>query len=341
MNMNKSNPFKICDNTEQIKIKYLQEEQFQEQMAHTAEPYLKKYRRCGRFASFDGTQVFYCMYVRAHAKGSIVISHGFSEFEEKYHEVIYYFLQAGYSVFFLEHRGHGRSQRTLSNMEKVYVESFAQYVRDLRIFIKKIVKPFQNEMILFAHSMGGAIGALYLERYSHDFKKAVLSAPMIQMNVSGLPYPAAMAIARICARCGFGKAYAAGQHGFSKKPNFERSSCLSMERYLYAHRMRLWKKRCRTSGATYAWVRAAANAAVSLQAEQNIKKIRIPVLLCAAGRDHMVDTDAICKFAGKLKNARLVWFSDAKHEIFNGKEPARLQFFEEIFSFLQETIIQS
>lgn len=319
--------------TKRIQIKYLQEEHFRQQMAHTVEPYLKKYRRCGRFASFDGTQVFYCTYVRNHAKGSIVISHGFSEFEEKYHEVIFYFLQAGYSVFILEHRGHGRSQRMLSNSEKVYVESFAQYVRDLRMFVNKIVKPYQNEMILFAHSMGGAVGALYLERYPGDFQKAVLSAPMVQMKVSGLPYPVAMAIARICAGCGFKKAYAAGQHGFIKKPDFEHSSCLSMERYLYAHRFRLQKKRCRTSGATYAWVRAAGNAAVYLQAEENIKKIDIPVLVCAAGKDHMVDTDEICRFAGKLKHARLVWFLDAKHEIFYAKERTRLQFFDEVLSF--------
>ncbi len=321
--------------TQRIKIKYLQEDAFKEQMEQTAEPYLKKYRRCGRLASFDGTQLFYCMYVQQQAKGSIVISHGFSEFEEKYHEVIFYFLQAGYSVFFLEHRGHGRSQRVLSNMGKVYVQSFAHYVRDLRIFVNTIVRPFENEMILFAHSMGGAIGALYLERYPDDFQKAVLSAPMIQMKVSGLPYPAAMAVAGICKKCGFGKAYAAGQHGFFKRPNFEHSSSLSMERYLYAHQIRLRKKRCRTSGATYAWVCAAGNAAIYLQAAQNIAKIQIPVLVCAAGRDHMVDTDEICRFASKLKNARLAWFLDAKHEIFHAKERERLQFFDEIFSFLQ------
>ena len=86
--------------------------------------------------------------------------------------MIYYFLQAGYSVFIAEHRGHGRSERRLSNMDKVYVESFAQYVRDLRIFVNKIVKRHQNEMILFAHSMGGAIGALYLQRYPGVFQKA-------------------------------------------------------------------------------------------------------------------------------------------------------------------------
>lgn len=322
--------------TEKINIEYVQETGFRERMEKVSETYLKKYRRRGRFTSYDGTRIFYVTYIRKNAKGNIVISHGFSEFAEKYDEMIYYFLQAGYSVFLAEHRGHGRSERRLSNMDKVYVESFAQYVRDLHIFVNKIVKPHQNEMILFAHSMGGAIGALYLQRYPGDFQKAILSAPMIQMKVRGLPYPAAMMIARICKCLGFGKAYAAGQHGFSMKPKFERSSCLSEERYLYAHGKRKANKRCRTNGACYSWVCAAQTAAVFVQASENIQKIDIPVLVFSAGRDHMVNTDEICRFAGKLKNARLVWFLDAKHEIFNAKERSSMQFFEEIFLFLLE-----
>lgn len=321
--------------TEKIRINYLQEEGFRKQMKQVVEPYLKKYRRHGRFESYDGTQIFYHTYIQEHAKGNIVISHGFSEFAEKYNEVVYTFLQAGYSVFLPEHRGHGRSQRSIRNPQKVYVKSFAQYVRDLHIFVHKIVKPDQNEMILFAHSMGGAIGVLYLERYPKDFQKAVLSAPMIQMRIGGLPYPAAIAIARICRVCGFGKAYAAGQRGFSGKPHLERSSCLSQERHLYAHAKRLRHPTYRTSGAVYSWVCAADTAAHVLQAQEQIRKIQIPVLVLAAGRDHMVDTDEICRFAGKLKYARLVWFLDAKHEIFNAKERARIQFYEEIFRFLR------
>ncbi len=320
--------------TEKIRIRYLPEEGFRKQMKQVAEPYLRKYRRLGRFESYDGTQIFYHSYVREHAKGSIVISHGFSEFAEKYNEVVYTFLQAGYSVFLPEHRGHGRSQRSIRNPEKVYADSFAPYVRDLRLFVHKIVKPFRNEMILFAHSMGGAIGALYLERYPDDFQKAVLSAPMIQMRIGGLPYPTAMAIARVCRMCGFGRAYAAGQRGFCAKPHLERSSCLSKERHLYAHTKRLLHPQCRTSGAVYSWVCAADTAAHVVQSYDQIKKVHIPVLVLAAGRDHMVDTDEICRFAAKLRHARLVWFLDAKHEIFNAKERDRMQFYEEIFRFL-------
>ena len=107
--------------TEKIKIEYVQEDGFRKQMKQVTETYLKKYRRCGRFSSYDGTGIYYRTYIRKKAKGNIVISHGFSEFAEKYDEMIYYFLQAGYSVFLAEHRGHGRSQRRLSNLSLIHI----------------------------------------------------------------------------------------------------------------------------------------------------------------------------------------------------------------------------
>lgn len=315
-------------------VHYLQEAGYRANMKKVVEPYLRRYRRCGSFTSFDGTQIFFVTYIQKNAKGSIVISHGFSEFAEKYNEMVFYFLQAGYSVFLPEHRGHGRSERKLRNLEKVYVKNFAEYVRDLHIFVKRFVMPCRNEMYLFAHSMGGGIGAVYLERYPDDFKKAVLSSPMIQMKVGGVPYPAAMVIAHIFRLCGLGRMYAAGQDGFKKKPDFEHSCCLSEERYLYAHEKRKKDRRSQTCGATYGWVSAAGAASVYMQDERCIRRIKIPVLVFAAGREHMVNTDEICRFAGKLRYARLVWSLNAKHEIFNAGERAMLQFYDEIFAFL-------
>lgn len=319
---------------EKIKINFLKEENYRSQMQHVVEPYLEKYRRRVRFTGFDGTRLSCCLYVQEHARGNIVISHGFSEFAEKYNELTYYFLQAGYSVFLLEHRGHGRSERKLKNPEKIYVRSFEEYVWDFHIFVKKVVDKYPNEKILFAHSMGGAIGALYLEKYPHDFQKAVLSSPMIRMSVAGVPYRTAMHIAHVCRAVGFGRAYAAGQHGFSSRESFEQSCCLSEERHMYAFEKRLKNREYQTSGGTYSWVCAASKAAKYVQDEENINRISIPVLIFAAGREHMVDTNAICKFAAKLHNARLVWVLNAKHEIFNAGESGRMQFYDELSAFI-------
>lgn len=320
---------------EGTKIAYLEETDYRKIMEQTVEPYLKKYRKCGWFSGYDGARISYCAYVKKDAKANIVISHGFTEFIEKYNEIIYYFLQAGYSVFMPEHRGHGRSERGIKNLEKIHVESFEQYVWDFRVFMNKKVKPLRMDNILFAHSMGGAIGSLYLEKYPDDFKKAILSTPMIQMRVGKMPYHTAMRIASLCKLCGFGKAYAAGQHGFERRDSFEKSCCLSKERYLYAEQLRFGCRMYQTNGADYDWVCAAERAARYVQDKKNIARIEIPVLVFVAGKDHMVDNGKICKFTGKLHDPKLVWIQKAKHEIFNAGQQEREQFFDEIFAFLQ------
>lgn len=320
-------------------ITYLPETNYRKIMENTVEPYLNKHCKKGWYTGYDGVRLFYCAYVKEGAKGNIVISHGFTEFAEKYNEIVYYFLKAGYSVFLPEHRGHGRSEREIKNLEKIHVKSFEQYVWDFRVFMNKIVKPLHKDNFLFAHSMGGAIGSLYLEKYPDDFKKAVLSTPMIQMRVGKHPYHTAMWIASLCKLCGFGKAYAAGQCGFTGRDNFETSCYLSKERYLYAEQKRLNCRMYQTNGADYDWVCAAARAAKYVQNKKNIKKVDIPVLVFAAGKDHMVDNGKICKFTGKLLKARLVWVQNAKHEISNAMQQEREQFFNEIFKFLNNPVV--
>ena len=39
-----------------------------------------------------------------------------------------------------------------------------------------------KKMVLYAHSMGGAIGALVLEQYPELFDCAVLTSPMLKMK---------------------------------------------------------------------------------------------------------------------------------------------------------------
>ena len=61
-------------------------------------------------------------------RGAIVISHGFTEFAEKYDELVWYFLLAGYSVCVLEHRGHGKSARDVDNRCMVWIDDWQRYV---------------------------------------------------------------------------------------------------------------------------------------------------------------------------------------------------------------------
>ena len=313
----------------------LGEDEFKRAMKLEAEPYLRNYEMDGYIYSYDDAAIFYRAYRMPQAKAVIVISHGFCEFAEKYKEVIYYFLKQGYSVYIPEHRGHGYSDRFVADGEKVYIEDFEQYVMDFHFFMKKVIEPFEERKILFCHSMGGAIGVRYLEEFPLMFDAAVLSAPMLGMNIGKYPKWLAKMTADFFCAIGKGEKYAAGQSGFSDRPSFETSSCISKERYLYVYNMRLKNVNYQTCGGTYAWVKAGMKAVSQLQKKNNRKKIQIPLLIFLAEWDDMVDNRAIRNFAKKVKTAELVEVKGSKHEIFNADEEVRKRYYNKIFAFFE------
>ena len=317
------------------KTSILGEDDYRRRMKLDVEPYLRSYETDGYVESYDKTAIYYRTYCIPQAKAGIVISHGFCEFAEKYTEVIYYFLKNGYSVYIPEHRGHGYSDRPVADGEKVHIEDYEQYVQDFHYFIKKVVEPKEEKIILFCHSMGGAIGVRYLEEFPLTFDAAILSAPMLGINTGKYPKWLAKLAADFFCLIGKGTRYAAGQGGFLDRPSFETSSCLSKDRYMYVYNMRLGNINYQTYGGTYAWVKAGFQAVRKLQKQKKINNITIPILVFEAGYDHMVDNHAIEKFVKKAKNASLVKIQDSRHEIFNAGWQVRDSYYKQIFLFLK------
>ena len=136
---------------------------------------LNRMRNSGTFKGENFANIYYEKYIVEESDKAIVICHGFSECIEKYHEIIYYFLNEGFSVYIMEHRGHGRSGcLSKSCNTQVEVESFDYYVKDLKTFLNEIVlkdKRFNNNLYLkksidIKHNnksllLASSLGALY------------------------------------------------------------------------------------------------------------------------------------------------------------------------------------
>ncbi|NKF52558.1 alpha/beta fold hydrolase [Shewanella sp. WXL01] len=115
---------------------------------------------------------------------AIVISNGRVESYIKYRELMYDLYQQGYSVYAIDHRGQGLSQRQTSNPHQGFVANFDDYVDDLELFVEQVVLPQQHEQLyLLAHSMGSAIATLLLQRQPNWFNSAVFSAPMFGIKL--------------------------------------------------------------------------------------------------------------------------------------------------------------
>ncbi|MDO5703081.1 MAG: alpha/beta hydrolase [Lachnospiraceae bacterium] len=149
------------------------------------------------FNSFDGAELSARFAVNPESIGSVIFVHGFTEFTEKYTEMLYYFYNEGYSVFMYDQRGHGHSARFVEEDYLVHIDTFDTYVKDLDFFISRLVlhETPGGPFYLFAHSMGGCIAALYLEHRPDFFRKAILSSPMLRMTFGSIPTFAGKAMA--------------------------------------------------------------------------------------------------------------------------------------------------
>lgn len=317
---------------------FIGEEDYKEQMLQKVLPFLDKNRRTGCFKSFDGKKIFYEAYEHSQEKATIVMSHGFCEFTKKFEEVIFYFLQEGYSVYIHDHRGHGYSQRSVSDRGKVHQQSYADYVQDLHVLITEVVlkEKKDRKLILYGHSMGGAIGALYLEVHPEVFTCAVLSSPMLQIDFGKTPSIIAWWVMLFKKLTHAEEEYVSGHGAFDGIPLFETSSCLSKARYDDIFSKRVQDENYQTYGASCGWTLASIRAVRKIK--KYAKQIKVPILLFQAGKDTTVKSGGQNKFASKSRNTRLVVIAESKHEIYNADSIIRKEYYAKIFTFFEKEL---
>lgn len=286
--------------------------------------------------SVKSQRLYYESYCPSNPIGAIVISHGFCESAEKYKEVIYYFAKAGYQVYLAEHRGHARSLRETDHPNMVHVLRFTDYVDDLHTFIRKVVVPSAKglPLYLYAHSMGGAIGALYLETYPDIFRKAILTAPMLGISMGPIPAPCVRAFGRIMVSLHKENTYSPGQHAFYPGEKFEDSCSANYERFQYYQVKKEANPLFQNSGSSYGWGYQALNACHFITQKRNCQKITVPVLVFRSAHDALVKASSIRRFVKNTPFARLITIDQSRHEIYNSSALVLEDYYREIFAFL-------
>lgn len=316
----------------------IEDEVYCEQMQNIVEPYLNQIKKTGCYEREKGKYLYYENYMAKDAVGTVIIAHGFTESVEKYKEVIFYFLKEHYNVFILDHRGHGKSVRELKNSDfsLTHVNDFDDYVEDFRGFIEEIAVSqagTQLPFYIFAHSMGGAISARYLQMYPGRIAKAVLTAPMLDIKL-GMPPVRAEAISCYMVKTGRGEDYITGQTPFSSKYSFEKSSCSSRERYEYYFNKKLSCPELQNSAGSYSWLFESLKAVKKIEKEK--RKIQIPLCIFTAEYDDLVSRRGQIDLAEKTPDSRLILVEDTKHEIYMAPARIQRQYWRYIFAFLRE-----
>lgn len=295
------------------KLNFISEDNFSKTMTQTVEPFIKSIKTSGYFLGQNHKNIYYETFKVNNSKGSIVLIHGFTESIEKFYELIYYFTTEGYDVYALEHRGHSHSDK-FTDKSEIYVDNYNYYIEDIKTFIDTVVPKSQN-LYMFAHSMGGGIGTLFLERYPDYFQKAILNTPMLQINFGKTPNFVAKSYSRLGTLFGKGSALAIGETSFSGKYDFENASTSSKARYDYYYNKLQNNKNLQNGGASIKWINEALKITDEATKKSNIKKIKTRTLLFQAGNDHYVKASGQEKLT-KNANITLIRISNSKHEIY-------------------------
>jgi lysophospholipase len=324
----------------EYKRAYIYEKNYKENMIKKVEPYLKKNLKSGYLLGNKNLKLYYEKFMVKNPKANIVICHGFGECTEKYYELIYYFMLEGYSVFIVQHRGHGRSQRLGIDESQINVENFNYYVEDFKKFIDEIVIPnsVNKELFLFAHSMGGGIGTVFLEKYTDYFKAAVLSSPMHEINTGKIPKVLAEIISKSMLFFGMKQKYVPGQTPYMEKSDFDGSATNSIKRYEYLYEKIRNNKEYQSGGSSVLWYLESLKATKDLVKKENASKVKIPVLLLQTEYDTYVKPEAQNKFGEYAQNCEIVQVKGSKHESYFEKDEIAFSVFENIFLFYENNL---
>jgi lysophospholipase len=315
---------------------YISEDNYAKDMKNTVEPYINSKLKSGYVDGDEGVKLYYEKYNVEEAKGNIVIAYGYTENLERYHEMIYYFMKSGYNVFGVEHRGHGRSGTLgIADKTQINVKDFNQYVIDFKTFMDKVVMQNNEDkkVLLFAHSMGGAIGTKFLEDYPDYFNAAILNAPMFEVHTGNIPQFIANIIVRIEISIGNGGKYVLGKEPYTPEYNMDKIGTSSINRYKYSDDIIVNNEEFQRGGASYNWTNEAFKVTKEIIKEKNASKVKIPVLLFQAGQDTFVKPGGQNKFAKSAKNCEIKKIENSRHEIYLERDEIQKPYLEQVLDF--------
>ncbi len=299
-----------------LKTNALPEQELHHSFANTVMPYIEEKGVRSYFLGVSDVVVRYLMVPADEPQGVIIIAPGKSEPYLKYSEVIYDLRDLGYTVFVIDHRGQGFSQKLLSDPEKTHVEQFDHYVQDFKQFIFEIVKPetYKNSVII-GHSMGATVAAGFLKDHPKAVSGAILTSGMFSINTGS--YAEEMALILTEALNPFmGEEYAPGQSGYELDEPFDDNKVTSsLARFDMRKELYTSYPEFAMGGATVRWLRESLSYTRFIRTQNNV--FQIPTLFFQAGRDQIVNPQGqneICT-TRSVQHCQLLRFDTSEHEI--------------------------
>ncbi len=275
--------------------------------------------------------------------GTVCLFGGRAEFIEKYYEVIAELRRRGFAVATFDWRGQGGSGRLLRNARKGHVLDFADYIEDLKIFMKSIVLPdCPPPYFALAHSAGGNILLRAATARNCWFERIVLCSPLVRLAQGTLPVntDTAMVILGFLKTLGFSASYVPGSkrnEAWESEPFEDNKLTSDLHRFQKTQHILKEAPELGLGSPTVGWLYAALTSMALVNSNDFPAMVQVPILMIGAGSDRLVSTPAIEALALKLKVGSYITIPNARHEILQERDELRLQFWSAFDAFIPGT----
>lgn len=280
----------------------------------------------GYFTARDGRSLRYARLAVPAPHGTAILLQGRNEAIEKYFETMNNLAGHGFSSVTLDWRGQGGSDHLLRNPLAGHINNFDSYVNDLDQCFREVILPdCKPPYSILAHSMGGLIALLAAPMMANRVQRMVLLAPLLEFRAN-MSQDRIRAIANLWYMLGMGSRFLPGTRNRCQIRDFAGNQATSDSRR-FERNLALAETHpeLTVSRPTAAWIRAACDAMRRVSDPAFMAANRMPVLFLAASSDQVVSTEAIERYARRIRSGHCLTIDGAKHELLQESDIFREQ----------------
>lgn len=272
----------------------------------------------GFFALSDKTDIFYQAWLpEAESCAALIVVHGVAEHSGRYMNLVNELVPQGFSVYGLDHYGHGKS-----GGRRLFVPDFNLFTEALDRLVDKVREWEKGKpLYLVGHSMGGLITASYLLDHQDKLSGTILSGPGVKVpgHVSAMTLMAARIFSKLMPGLGIKQLDA---NDISRDPAVVRA-------YVNDPLVSTGKLTARLGEQILG---------ACMDVTERAPLVRLPLLILHGSCDALVDPDGSREFHDRVSSSdkTLIFYPDRFHEIFN--DPGHDQVFADMKAWLAERI---
>lgn len=134
----------------------------------------------------DGLVLDVLALVPENPKAIVQLAHGMCEHKERYLPFMEYLAGLGFLCVINDHRGHGKSVRSMEDLGYFYANGGPALVNDLHQITCMIRKKYPDlPLFLFGHSMGSLAARVYLKYYEKELDGLVICGSPSNQPMAG------------------------------------------------------------------------------------------------------------------------------------------------------------